>query len=318
MALDATLPVREDVPAVTPELGDTTSAIDNAYTGVKDEQQTLADNASASSQPALDIADTTNQIETYAPIATGDESVSSNSLVANQLKTILDPDSELMLQAKSQGQAAAAKSGQLGSTAGMRTTQGALYDRAIEIGARDADTYAQAGRLAQQGNIAQQQTIADTASAGELRQQEYALNERQLALNNSYKTAIQNADQETAAILQDQQGQWQEAMTNLDNDFQEWSTQYQVSAQTKENLLNRMAEAQLNHQIVTQELLGDPSFLELGGAAISNLMNTMVSGVAASIKSDMVAAGYVESDPGMNDMLDAWVDDMTLIDFSGI
>jgi len=315
---ESRLPGFNPPPFDTPNLDETLGYVQGAYDGIATNQMDLATSAASGDQPSLQTGKIKEEIDAYAQIADGDSQVSELSTVQGQLDRILDPNSELMMQARSQGEANAARAGQLGSTAGIRASQGALYDRAIEIGARDADTYAQAGRLAQQGRLAQAQTITDAAAAGQLRQQEGAIQERRDSLNNAFKTAIAQADSETSAILRDQQGQWERAMQEQEIAFQEWATRYQVSATTKENMANRMAEIQLNHQIVTQELLGDPSFLELGGPAITNLMNTMASGVAASMKSNMIAAGISESDSAMNDMLDDWLDEMTLIDFSGI
>lgn len=317
-SLDPQLPEYTPVDAETPDVEETTSSIGNTYTGVQEGQNTIADSTTPAAQPQFDIGKTSQDVSTYAPIETGESNVSAPSLVQNQLSSILDPNSDLMMAAKSRGQVAAKTRGQLGSTAGIRASQGAMMDQAESIATKDAGTYAQAGLTAQQAKNTQAQTMTEAAAAGTLAQQEASINERKFALNNSFQAAINKADNETKAILQDQMIGWEEASMKMQNDFNAWSTQYQTSATVRENMLNRLADAQINHQIVVQELLGDPSFLELGGAAISNLMNTMVAGVASTMKSNMTAAGYVSTDPAMNAMLDDWVSSMELVDYSGI
>lgn len=319
MALDDNYSVDWEAPESTgADVEEVTSGIESTFAGTEEEQKSIAEGAASSTQPAYDVATAQEATDTYATMPDPDESVSELSTVSGQLQQILDPESELMMQAKSVGQSSAANLGQLGSTAGIRAAQGAVYDKATEIAAADASTYAQAGRITQQGKVNQAQTTTDAIAAGGLAQQEAAINQKQQALNNAYSAAIKSADQQTAAILSDQQNKWNESMKQMELDFNEWSTNAQIDATTKENLLNRMAEAQLNHQIVTQELLGDPSFLELGGAAIANLMDTMALGVSASIKSDFVAAGYAKNDTSLNNMLNDWTASMKLINYSGI
>jgi len=321
--VEETLPERpgittDEVATIGPDINEVTQSAQDTYGTIQQEQNTLANTASSATQPSFDAGASSALTQQYATIDEGDQSVTKKSLVQEQLKSILDPGSDLMMQQKSMGEASAASRGQLGSAAGIRAAQGAMISKGTEIATADAGTYANANLSAQQARQTQDQTMTDAIAAGGLSQQDAAQYQRKLALNNSYQAAIASADKETAALLQDQQNQWEIISQELQNDFNEWQTRYQVTGQMRENVLNRMAEAQLNHQIVTQELLGDPSFLELGGTAVANIMNTMADGVAASIKSDFVAYGYAADDVGLNNMLDAWSEDMKLINYSGI
>lgn len=321
--VEDTLPQRpdattDDVTALGPDVGEVTTGIQDNYTPIADAQNQQAQDATTASQPAYDAGTSSALTQQYATLNEGDQSVTQKSLVSEQLKSILDPSSDLMMQQKSMGEASAASRGQLGSSAGIRAAQGAMIAKGTEIATADAGTYANANLSAQQARQEQNQTMTDAIAAGGLSQQEAAQYQKKLSLNNAYEAAIAGADKQTAAILQDNQNQWEMISQELQNDFTEWSTRYQMTGTMRENVLNRMSEAQLNHQIVTQELLGDPSFLELGGSAISNILNTMADGVAASIKSDFVAYGYASDDPGMNNMLDDWSEEMRLVDYSGI
>lgn len=287
------------------------------YQGVTQQQQQQASAASTTTQPGYNATQTAQDIAQVGQVQSGDSAVSDKSLVATQLEQILGKDSPLMRQAGSRGQVQASRLGRLGSTAGIAAAQAPLIAQGFEIASRDAQTYGQANLQAQQARNQQALTQVEGVVSGSLAQQKAALQERQQALDNAFQSAIQGADASTRVALQDFQQQWQGMQSELERDFEKWSTEFQIDAQQKESLAARRGEALMNYQLTTQELLGDPEFLRLGGDAIANLMNTMADGVISTVRYDMRAAGYAANDPVMTAFLNDLADDLYL-DFSGI
>ncbi len=294
----------------------TTGQIHGDYTRIAGYQQAAANAAkNTENQAGYNTGEVASEVAGNLGVKKGDDAVSSKSTVQTQLEAILNKDSALMQQAKSGGEVAASKRGQLGSSMGIAGAQSALVSQAADIAKQDASTYAQAGLTAQQAENQQQIIQTEGAVSGELNKQEGAIAERARAIQNTYEAAIKGADQKTAAVLQNNQRKWDKQMKEIDLEFQEWSTKYQIEQGMKEKLQDRRADALMNHQVSMQALLSDPSFLALGKDAIQKLTDTMADGVISTIRYDMLASGYAANDPAMNQYLEDLANDLYL-DFS--
>lgn len=283
-------------------LGNTQEQIESTYTdaGGAAEDQTTATSAD---QAAYDAEGTADTISRDVNIGSGEDAIGDQSLVATQLDQILGKDSPLLRRAGARGEVDAAKRGQLGSSMGIGAAQGAMYGQAFDIASQDAATYGKADLQAQNARNQVELTKGEGIVAGSLASQAAAHQERSQAFKHIYDTAREGASQETAALLQDNQRQWDEKMQQHQLEFDEWNTNTQIDAGVKEALAQRRATSLENHQIATSQLLGDPAFLEMDVDAQANILNTMADGVMASVRFDMVAAGVSEEELG-------WLDDL--------
>lgn len=73
--------------------------------------------------------------------------VDPNQTVRNHVKELVDEDGVLMQQARARGLMQANERGLVNSSMGIGAAQQAVMDQAVNIGARDAQTYAQAGQF---------------------------------------------------------------------------------------------------------------------------------------------------------------------------
>ena len=142
----------------------------------------------------------------------------STQTTSGQLKSVLDPNSDLMQQAQTQAKQAAASSGLLNSSMAATAGQDAMLRAAVPIANANAATYADAAK-----------TNAGTAN-------QFAMQTNQQA-NTLQKTAVDQAN--TQANLAQQQA----------NSLQTLSTQYgfdlgKMDAQTRQTLTTMTAEQQ--------------------------------------------------------------------------
>lgn len=171
-------------------------------------------------------------VATYNPSLLGDPTkwnVTPNQTVAGQITSILDPNSPIIQQARTQGLELANDRGLLNSSIGETAAMNSAYSAALPIASADASTYSKAaGYNADQSNQFAVKNQDATNTAGQFNSSQ----------TNQMSQAVLSAQTQTA--IANLQSQTQTNLANLDN-------------QTKTNLAglsnaNQLALATINGQ----------------------------------------------------------------------
>lgn len=280
----------------------------NASTAASTVAQPYTDLATATAATPAPVYDPYNSgaaqvaadtsFQTGVTAAPGSQYVTPESLVSNQLETLLSQESPLMLQAQEKAKAEANRMGLLSSSMAVGASQGAAMERMTPIAQANAQTYATAQQQQQQtdnqGLLSGQQAtnltqgnIAEGIISSNLTQHSAAINQANQTVQNVFTTSMKAADANAQVLLNDVNNRWnyfsQTAMTDLSNQWSERLLTGQVEQERYNTAMNSSSQIMQNTQTSITTLMQDPDIMSQDPATVANMFNTIYDQAQASI-----------------------------------
>jgi hypothetical protein len=224
-------------------------------------------------------------------------------MVSYQMGQLLNQDSEYMKANVRRSEEKAQRYGQLGSSMAVGAGTRAAIESALPIAQQDAQTSSKYGLQGQAAENQIGQIEAETEFGAQLMKQRTALEMQQQSLDQAFKLASAGLDAETQLKVADIQGRWSlvtnDANLRLEAALKEKLNIQQIDAETVASVRGASSDLIQNYQISVEELLKDPEFLGLGGTAIQNTLNNMLTTTTSSIQ-------FLADSSGIN--LDSYLD----------
>lgn len=163
--------------------------------------------------------DEANKMLSYAKSNAATGSVSSNSLVQNQLNNVLATDGPLLKRARTDGFASAAERGLNNSSMGVQAGEEAVIRQALQIATPDAQTYGEMDRanLSSAANMAQ--TGVQQAFADYNQKKQNAFTTAENNIDRNQKDDLFDRGNEFTASQQDKQNQFSSGENKAERDF---------------------------------------------------------------------------------------------------
>ena len=284
------------------------------------ELDTAAADATTVSQPYTDLASSTltQPPPTYDPYTSAatqvgtdvsfqdtvttkptSDYVAPESLVSNQLTSLLDSNSPLMARAAERSKEEANSLGLLSSSMAVGAAQGAMMDRALPIAQQDAQTYATLQQQQQQTenqgllqgqqayNTAQGNVAEGIVSAG-LTAHSAAINQANQNMQNAFTASMKSADAQGQVMLNDVNNRWnyfiQTSLTDYTKQWDERFLQGQVEQERYNTAMNSANQIMQNTQTAITTLMQDPDIMSQDPAAVANMFNTIYDQSQASME----------------------------------
>lgn len=246
--------------------------------------------AEVATDTAFQTGVTTPEASTY---------VTPESLVSNQLTSLLSKDSVLMKQAAERSKAEANRMGLLSSSMAVGAGQGEMVRQALPIAQQDAQMYGTAQQQKQQtenqGLLAGQQAanvlqgnIGEGIISAKLTEHSAAINQANQTVQNTFATAMKAADANAQVLLNDVNNRWnyfsQASMTDLSNQWSERLLQGQVEQERYNTAMNSANQIMQNTQTSITTLMQDPDIMSQDPASVANMFNTIYDQAQASME----------------------------------
>lgn len=247
-------------------------------------------NSSTGFTPTTYSGPTTEQLNTG--IKSGSDYVTPESLVSNQMASLLSSNSPLMKQAETKANLQANKMGLLSSSMAVGAAQGEAMKSMLPIATSDAATYADKMKGQQ---ALESQVAADKASgmiSGSLKEQAASIEQQQSKFTKMLETQVAGL---TAKLTTEQQSALigvQESykyltgssMTILNASLNEKLKTQEIDAAQAQDAMNQSHSLLENYQVTVEQLLKDPDFTQLPSATIQQTLNNILAQTVGEIR----------------------------------
>jgi len=246
----------------------------------------------------------------------------ATSTVAGQLETLLQSDSPYIQQAKNRALEMSQARGWGGSTMAEESGQLAAIKSALPIATQDASTYAQSDLDTQRFQQGLETSKGQAIIESGLKEQDYyfqgmenylqrqheagvledkqVFEETQNTFNRAHQTAIQNDNQDHVIKIEGIQNQNKVALETLSNAHDTAMKDLQLDADQTRAFSSGVSQIMHDYLSSVQNLMTDPSFLELSGLDLEKTINNMQT--FAMNQMSFLGSIYQESD------IDSWID----------
>lgn len=246
----------------------------------------------------------------------------ATSTVAGQLDTLLQSDSPYIQQAKNRALETSQARGWGGSTMAEEAGQLAAIKSALPIATQDASTYAQSDLNTQAFQQGLETTKGQAIVEGALKEQDYyfqdmenylqrqheagVLEDKQVfeatqdTFNRAHQTALQNDNQEHAIKLEGIEAQNKVALQELSNAQETAITKLELDANQTKAFSSGVSQIMHDYLTSVQDLMTDPSFLELSGLDLDKTVNNLQT--FAMNQMSFLGSIYQENN------IDSWID----------
>ena len=214
-------------------------------------------------------------------VTPGASYVTPESLVSEQLTSLLAEDSPYMQQVEANSRERSNQLGLLSSSMAVGAGQRAAIQEGLPIATADAGMYGQfqAAEQAAEYGITSDVTSAELSAA---------LSSYKTGVESAYQAALQEADAKTTALLTEAGYKWEEQMQtsliNLEGQWQASMLEGQTSASQYESAMASVSNILLNTQSNISALLADPDVASMDADAVANMLNSIQANANASIE----------------------------------
>lgn len=229
--------------------------------------------------------------------------------VAGQLESLLNKENPLMKQQESQAEVRSARMGKLGSSMGIGAAQGALISSALPIAQQDAQTYAQAAGRQQAAEYGATTSEKEAVLSGEVQKYTAEIDRANKNIDQRFNAIMASADAETQAAMSELQQQYKADYAVLDGKIRETLMNQEIDAKSKQMAYEQSANILQNYQVTVENMLTNPSFLEMGKESIVNAINQIQNLATNQVNFIGNAVGV-----DFTDLIDFYFDDVLTVE----
>lgn len=222
--------------------------------------------------------------------------------ILGQLSTMGDTDF-----AKQQERIAkdnAGSRGLINSTMAEQAGREAWIGASFDIAKNDANTYAEFSKAKQTAEYNMETIQGEAIISGEMIEQEAKIKQSDQKVADAFDARIKGASAQDQVWLNDLQDRYNKTSLDINNKAAQMITEMQLDAQREADLFAAVRQIQQDNSIFIENILTNPTMLELGGDALNKIIddgNTRSAneirfvGDVAGIDLDYAADAYFDS-----------------------
>ena len=236
--------------------------------------------------------DASRNIRDTATPKTGSSYIdNATNTVAGQLNTLLKSDSPYIQNAETRAKEEAAGRGLLNSSMAAGAGRRAAIESALPIAQQDAETYSKFGLQQQQAENLTATNLAEGIISEQITNQQATNQQLTQNIQNAFNAKLSGANEQSKAMLQDLQGQWQNTNQELVGEQNLQLQQFAVQADVAKDVKAQTSKIIGDYNIAIENILTDPDILDLGGDAVQAAISLETTIAKNNLKFIGAAAG---------------------------